>query len=225
MLPQSVRAGVVRVSGTPLGYCVLALLPCFSLFQSTNRYVDPLVPLSRSLAGATQLLCRASIRTLNGPQWARCMLGSDLKPRSITTVTDLGCWVLLSWRRSLLRISGVHAVTRTRRWMSLLTKLLDVCWPSAPSTHVGSAPSSGFPNAIAFNGSACVACFLTLAGYAASAVCAPWRSGSYTSPLTHSRCNSTANFRATATAAVGSRTGAVPRRFLLGVYPRFPSYS
>jgi hypothetical protein len=65
----------------------------------------------------------------DGPHWARCMLGSDLKPRSITTVTDLGCWVLPSLRRSLLRISGVYAVTRTRRWMSLLTKLLDVCWP------------------------------------------------------------------------------------------------
>jgi hypothetical protein len=26
-----------------------------------------------------------------GRFWARCMLGSDLKPRSITTVTDLGC--------------------------------------------------------------------------------------------------------------------------------------
>ena len=47
------------------------------------------------------LLCRASIRTLHGPCWARCILGSDLKPRSITTVTDLGCWVLPSFRRSL----------------------------------------------------------------------------------------------------------------------------
>jgi hypothetical protein len=37
----------------------------------------------------------------HGPQWARCMLGSDLKPRSITTVTDLGCWVLPSCERSL----------------------------------------------------------------------------------------------------------------------------
>src|SRR5262252_4463091 len=36
-------------AGTPLGYCVLALVPCFSPFQSTNRYVDPLVPLSRNL--------------------------------------------------------------------------------------------------------------------------------------------------------------------------------
>ena len=149
---------------------------------------------------ASPLLCRASIRTLNGPRWARCMLGSDLKPRSITTVTDLGCWGLLSLRRSLLRISGDNAVTRTRRWMSLLTKLLDLetrainsCWRCVPSY--------GSLNAATGNGSALVACSLPLAGYAASAVGAPCRSGSYTSPLTHSRCNSTANFRATATAA------------------------
>jgi hypothetical protein len=46
-------------------------------------------------------------------------------------------------------------------------------------------------------------CF-ALACYAASwAVTAgrPLRNGSYTSPLTHSRCSNTANFRATATAA------------------------
>src|SRR5215469_18350612 len=48
---------------------------------------------------------------------------------------------------------------------------------------------------------ALLGCSLTLAAYAASAVGAPWRSGSYTSPLTHSRGNRTANFRATATAA------------------------
>jgi len=44
--------------------------------------------------------CRASIRTLNGPLWARCKLGSDVKPRSVTMVTDLGCWVLPSNERS-----------------------------------------------------------------------------------------------------------------------------
>jgi hypothetical protein len=47
---------------------------------------------------------------------------------------------------------------------------------------------------------------LLLAGYAAAA-CAVvadmlWRSGSYTSPVTQSRCSNTANFRATATAAL-----------------------
>ncbi len=34
--------------------------------------------------------CRASIRTLSGPFWARCKLGFDHKPRFITTVTNLG---------------------------------------------------------------------------------------------------------------------------------------
>jgi hypothetical protein len=36
--------------------------------------------------------CRASIRTLNGPLWVRCNLGSDFKPGSITVVIDPGCW-------------------------------------------------------------------------------------------------------------------------------------
>ena len=63
-----------------------------------------------------------------------------------------------------------------------LPKLLEVCWPQQPSTHVGCASSSGFPNTVARNGSALVACspcLLPLAGYAASptsAVGAPWRS-------------------------------------------------
>ena len=35
---------------------------------------------------------RASIRTLNGPLWVRCKLGSDFKPGSITTVMNPGCW-------------------------------------------------------------------------------------------------------------------------------------
>ena len=45
--------------------------------------------------------CRASIRTLNGPFWARCKLGFDHKPRFITSVTNLGfVGVLLSISRS-----------------------------------------------------------------------------------------------------------------------------
>ena len=87
---------------------------------------------------------RASIRTLNGPRWARCKLGSDLKPRSITNVTDLGCWVLPSAARSL-KDHRFNAVTRTRRWMSLLTKTSRCLLISAQSTHVGSAPLSCFP--------------------------------------------------------------------------------
>jgi hypothetical protein len=54
--------------------------------------VDPLLTgLLRSPSYATHS-CLASIRTLCGRQWARCKLESDLKPRSITMVTDPGCW-------------------------------------------------------------------------------------------------------------------------------------
>jgi hypothetical protein len=53
----------------------------------------------KSIAATTR--CRASIRTLNEPLWARCMLRSDFKPRSFTNGTNLGCWVLPSSYRSL----------------------------------------------------------------------------------------------------------------------------
>src|SRR5215469_7824851 len=95
----------------------------------------------------------------------------------------------------------LYAVTRTRRWMSLLTKLLKVCWPLRDQLMLALLPSLASGMRLLGIGSALVAYFLALAGYAASAVGAPWRNGSYTSPLIHSRCNSTANFRATATAA------------------------
>ena len=67
----------------------------------TNLYVDPLDPLSRSLAGATHCLPCFYPHSEWAAFAARCKLGFDLKPRSITTVTDLGCWVLPSTRRSL----------------------------------------------------------------------------------------------------------------------------
>jgi hypothetical protein len=59
-------------------------------FRSQN-IIDPLRTKSyeKTLADATHR-CRASIRTLNGPLLARCNLGSDLSPRSTTTVADLG---------------------------------------------------------------------------------------------------------------------------------------
>jgi hypothetical protein len=101
LLPQAVRAGVVGMPGTRLVYCVLALLPRFSPLRSPTYMSIRSIRFSRSLASATPLLCRASIRTLSRPRLARCKLGSDLKPRSITTVTDLGCWVLPSCGRSL----------------------------------------------------------------------------------------------------------------------------
>ena len=82
--PQAVRVAVVRMPGTPLVYCVLALLPRFSpltITKPTGRSARTAFPKS---CWRHPLLCRASIRTLHGPHWARCKLGSDLKPRSIT---------------------------------------------------------------------------------------------------------------------------------------------
>ena len=93
--------------------------------QSIGRFAFVPSP-SRSLAGSTHI-CRASIRTLNGPLWARCKLGSDLKPRSVTIGTDLGCWVLPSLERSSWTSTG-YAVTRTRRWMSLPAKPSGYRW-------------------------------------------------------------------------------------------------
>src|SRR2546428_676149 len=59
-------------------------------FRSQN-ILDPLRTnvLLETLADATHR-CRTSIRTLMGRFWARCMLGFDRKPRSITVVTNLG---------------------------------------------------------------------------------------------------------------------------------------
>ena len=61
----------------------------FFLFQSQN-IIDPLRTKSSRNSGRLQPPFRASIRTLNGPFWARCKLGFDRKPRSITNVMNLG---------------------------------------------------------------------------------------------------------------------------------------
>jgi hypothetical protein len=82
-----------------LSMCLL-FYHSFLQITITNRYVDLSIRFPK-VSSAPPTACRASIRTLNGPRWARCKLGSDLKPRSITTVTDLGCWVLPSKARSL----------------------------------------------------------------------------------------------------------------------------
>ena len=65
----------------------------------------------------------------HGPHWARCKLGSDLKPRSITTVTDLGCWVLPSCERSLKDQSYQTQSPEQGGGCHCLPKLLEVCWP------------------------------------------------------------------------------------------------
>ena len=76
------------------------------------------------------LLCRASIRTLIGPHWARCKLGSDLKPRSITTVTDLGCWGAAIYSA----ISGgsarnTQSPEQGGGCLCFTKTSLEVCWP------------------------------------------------------------------------------------------------
>ena len=67
----------------------------------TNLYVDPLVPAFPKSCWCHPTPLPCFYPHSHGPHWARCMLGSDLKPWSITTVTDLGCWVLPSCGRSL----------------------------------------------------------------------------------------------------------------------------
>src|SRR5262249_30985970 len=126
--------------GTPLVSRVLALLPLFSpLALPTYKSISRSDQLSTSLAGATHR-CRASIRTLQGHEAARCQLGSDLKPRSITKVTDLGCWVLPSMRRSLkdqrVQRSHPNKAVDVMSWLTKTSCLLAF----SPSTYVGSAP-------------------------------------------------------------------------------------
>jgi hypothetical protein len=139
LLPQAVRAGVVRMPGTRLVYCVLALLPRFSPLRSPTYMSIRSIRFPEVLL-AHPLICRASIRTLHGPHWARCKLGSDLKPRSITTVTDLGCLGAAIWRAISKGSKLPNAVTRTRRWISLLTKTSRGLLAFASSTHVGYTP-------------------------------------------------------------------------------------
>jgi hypothetical protein len=56
--------------------------------------------------------------------WARCMLGSDLIPRSLTIVVDLGI-VGAAIYGAISSTSTHHAVTRTRRRMSSLLNSQD----------------------------------------------------------------------------------------------------
>jgi hypothetical protein len=127
------------------------------------------------------LLCRASIRTLHGPAMGPVQVGSDLRPRPITTVTNLGCWVLPSCGRSLKDQSYQTQSPEQGGGCLCLPKLLDVCRPPRHQLMLvlllilypcgcseWSALATGSPAS-------------SLAGYAASptsAVGAPWRNGS-----------------------------------------------
>jgi hypothetical protein len=119
--------------------------PCGLFHQSSLRYghkhicrvCRALGQLFRSLAGATHCL-PCFYPHSNGPRWARCKLGSDLKPRSITIVTDLGCWVLPSLRRSFERSSDNTQSPEQGGGCRACQKLPDICWPA--SGQLMSAP-------------------------------------------------------------------------------------
>ena len=94
----------------------------------TNQYVDPLDPLARSLADATHpravLLSALSMgHTGPGASWGPI---SCPGPSHSDGPGLLGCCHLFG---DLWRIIALLAVTRTRRWMSLLTELLKAGWP------------------------------------------------------------------------------------------------
>ena len=69
----------------PLTFAIIIFF-CFGHRTSLIRFEPSL----RETLVDSNHRCRASIRTLNGPFWARCKLGFDHKPRFITTVTNLG---------------------------------------------------------------------------------------------------------------------------------------
>jgi hypothetical protein len=92
------------------------------LFRKTNISVDLLLAAAKKFWLRHPRLPRFYPHSV-WAQWARCKLVSDFKPRSITMMTDPGCWGCylvgdLRW------ISALRAVTRTGRWM-WLRKLQD----------------------------------------------------------------------------------------------------
>jgi hypothetical protein len=88
-LPQALLVSQIMYTSTPI-------TPDFGDKPGVDQFVNQ--PSGNLLPHTT--LCRVSIRTLNDPPWARYMLRSDFKPRSVTIVKDLGCWVLPSSYRS-----------------------------------------------------------------------------------------------------------------------------
>jgi hypothetical protein len=71
------------------------------------------------------------------------MLGSDLKPGSITTVTDLGCWVLPSCERSLKDQSYQTQSPEQGGGCLFLPKTTRGLLAFAPSTQVGNTLDLG----------------------------------------------------------------------------------
>ena len=91
-LPQAVRVGIVRVPGTPLFYCVLALVPRFLSITITK-------PIGRSARSAFPEVLLAPPTPLPcfypHSQWAAMgpvQVGVRSQAQVHHTVTDLGCW-------------------------------------------------------------------------------------------------------------------------------------
>ena len=126
----------------------------------TNRYVDP----ARSafpevlLAPPTPLPCfyPHSKWAAIGPVHVGVRSQAQVHHHGDGTWVA-GCCHLLG---DLCRIIGLCAVTRTRRWMSLLTKLPDVCWPSRYQRMLAMRPPLASRMRLLGMGSALVECFL-----------------------------------------------------------------
>lgn len=76
----------------------------------------------------------------DGPLRARCRLGSDLKPRSITTMMDLGCWDAAiypaiskgsaGFSQSSEQGGGCHCQSTLEKQIVSKTNKTDLCFPS-----------------------------------------------------------------------------------------------
>src|SRR6266853_6377582 len=134
---------------------------------------------------------------------ARCKLGFDPNPRSITIVTNLGllgCCYLTSGLldQALMRShpnKAVDVVVCQTFSIALGSRAINACLLLGTAFCKKSLLSDSV-----FFGSARLGRQAATAGSIVADM--PWRSGSYTSPLTQRQCSKTASFRATATAAL-----------------------
>jgi len=134
---------------------------------------------------------------LVGRLWAGCMLGSDLKPGSITVVTDRDCWECIY--RAISWTSAHYAVHPNKAWMSLFVhlqgKVLD---PGA--IQLLSAPKSAFQTK--HWKLVLLVCRICFSPGRLTQPSRPgrqrmlWATAHTRSPVTQSRCSNTASFRA-----------------------------
>ena len=137
LLPQAVRAGLAPMAGTPLLECVFAL-PLFSPSPTDRSIRSIRFPEILPALPPTPLPC-----FYPHSEWA-AMGPVQVGVRSQAQVHHHGDGPGLLGAAIFAAISEgpkrFNAVTRTRRWMSLLTKTSRGLLASAQSSHVGSAP-------------------------------------------------------------------------------------